>query len=185
MPPHAANEDAAPQSPLIRRLVAPRQHRQTRTYSLRPGLWLFRVIAAPALILGVACVAEAIDPTPQTPSGAGIGLLLIAAMALTLGLSILIWCAKVGVHVTPDGIRSVTFSTKPTFTPWAQIDHFDYTRDGNLYRVFLVATDGTRTPMRMLTFWRYQRTLAQAYCDALNTEHTRHNDHAQPGHQPA
>ena len=109
---------------MIRRLGAPRERRETRIYNIRPGLWMFRAVAVPAVILGILCLISATQPTTTVPPGLW---LFFAANTLLIGLSML--------------IRSV-------------------------------ATDGSRTRMHVLTFWPYQRNLGQAYCDALNDEHT-------------
>jgi len=119
------------------------------------------------LIVGLGFLVQVLQPTAPTPRGVA---LLFATITLTFGLAALIWSAKVGVHITPDGVRNVSFSTKPTLTPWSQVDHFEYARAGVVYRIYAVTTHGSRTPMRMLAFWPYQHKLGQAYCDALNTE---------------
>jgi hypothetical protein len=129
-------------------------------------------LAWPApLLVGLGFLAPAAKSHPPTPRGV---LLLIGALALMLGVATVVWAAKVGAYVTSAGVRNVNFSSIPTFHPWAQIDQFDYGRSGNLYRTWLVATDGNRTQMRMRNCWPYQRNLGQAYCNALNAEVERH-----------
>jgi hypothetical protein len=83
----------------------------------------------------------------------------------------LFWSIKAGVHVTPDGVRSVTFMAMPTDFLWSEVDHFEYAPIRGRYRIDLVAPDGSRTPMRVLTFWPYQATkLGRAFCAALNAD---------------
>jgi hypothetical protein len=152
-------------------LVAPRQRRNERIYSPRPALWTFRLIAVPALIKGIGVTVQAAGPTPGGPRGV---LLFLAALLLVLAFSVFYWCATVGVHVTDHGVRSVSFSTKPIFIPWTKIARFDYAPQGNDESVYLIATDGTLTRMRMLGFRRWLHKLGTAYCEALNDELARH-----------
>jgi len=170
-PPDQAHQPGA----LVRHLAEPRRHGETATYNNRPPIWGFRLLAAPMLLIGLGFLAQ---PPKSAPSSSRGVLLLIGALVVMFGVAAIVWSTKVGVHVTSAGVRNVNFSSRPTFHPWAQIDHFDYGRSGSLYRTWLVATNGSRTQMRMLNCWPYQRNLGQAYCNALNAELEQHR--AQP-----
>jgi hypothetical protein len=160
--------EAPPPGRVIRRLVAPRRRGDTWTYNIRPLLWVLRAISVLMLLICVAILIQVSKAAPQQPRG---GPLLIGAAGVLVGVAMLFWSIKAGVHLAPDGVRHVTFSAWPTVIPWSEVDHFEYAAHSGRYRIDLVAPDGSRTPMRVLTFWPYQpNRLGRAYCAALNAD---------------
>jgi hypothetical protein len=157
-----------PPGRVIRRLVAPRRRGDNRTYNIRPLLWLLRAVSVMLLLICVAILIQVSKASPQQPRG---GPLLIGAAGVLVGVAMLFWSIKAGVQVGPDGVRHVTFSAKPTVIPWSDVDHFEYGATSGRYRIDVVAPDGSRTPMRVLTFWPYRpNELGRAYCAALNAD---------------
>ncbi|MGH2869325.1 MAG: hypothetical protein ACRDNK_17405 [Solirubrobacteraceae bacterium] len=153
---------------VIRRLVSPRRHGDIGVYNIRPLLWLLRAVSVLLLLFCVAILIQVSKAAPQAPRG---GPALIGVFGVLVAIAMLFWSIRAGVHVTPEGIHSVTFSTKPAVIPWSEFDHFEYAPFNGRHRIDLVAPDGSRRPMRILTFWPYHANkLGRAYCAALNAD---------------
>jgi hypothetical protein len=169
MPQHLVVEaEWPPPGRVIRRLVAPRRRGDTRTYNIRPLVWFLRATSVLLLLICVAILIQVSKANPQQPREVP---LLIGAAGVLVGVAMLFWSIRAGIHVTPEGVSHVTFSAKPTVIPWSEVDHFEYAAHSGRYRIDLVAPDGSRTPMRVLTFWPYQpNKLGRAYCAALNAD---------------
>ncbi len=160
--------EAPPPGRLIRRLVAPRRRGDTRTYNIRPLLWSLRGVSVVLLLICAAILVQVSKAAPQQPRAVP---LLIGAAGVLVGVAMLFWSIRAGVHVGPDGVRSLTFLARPTVIRWPEVDHFEYAPVHGRYRIDVVAPDGSRTPLRVLTFWPYQpNKLGRAYSAALNAE---------------
>jgi hypothetical protein len=92
----------------------------------------------------------------------------LVALGLCIPVALLVWDAQRGVHIRPDGIRSVG-PKGSRFVAWSEIDRFDIAPYvAGTIAVFADRSDGDPIALADTARWRYQRGAVEELRDELD-----------------
>lgn len=103
--------------------------------------------------------------------------MFVASLLMTvLAIALFRWNRVRGVWTNAEGVRNVG-AGRPSFTRWAEIDHFSIDRRGSAFAVYLERTDGSREALQNEINLSFRRARTERFAAVMNAELAAHQSH--------